>query len=350
MARAGPVNMREVAEAARVCPATVSLVLRGSPKISPATRRRVQAAVAALGYRPNPYVAALMERIRARRIRRLQGVIALVAGENDPRGWRLRPDVPICARYFAGLSRAAVERGFRLAEFSVKQHGPSRLATVLVARGVTGVIVVPPVQEEEPALAALDWSRFCCVALGGGFAAPTLPVSRSHLAQGAALACEELWRRGCGRLGLYVPDWIERRLDYQWEAGFVAAHARRGRMAPAPPLREDWSAPGFLAWVRRHRLDAVLSVGIKPLGFLREAGRPVPGEVAYVTLDWSPGSIVAECAGIDQRPELVGAGAIDLVCAALNRNERGPSDAPRLLLTPGVWRDGATARPPSTPR
>jgi len=51
--------MRDVAEmAGGVHPSTVSLVLRNSPNISEATRRRVLAAVRKTGYRRDPMLEA----------------------------------------------------------------------------------------------------------------------------------------------------------------------------------------------------------------------------------------------------------------------------------------------------
>lgn len=49
-----PVTIRDVARRAGVGVGTVSRVLNGSPSVSPATREKVQAAISALDYHPNP--------------------------------------------------------------------------------------------------------------------------------------------------------------------------------------------------------------------------------------------------------------------------------------------------------
>jgi len=51
--RTKPVRLVDVAKAAGVSIATVSLVVNGHPRISPATQRRVRAVIDKLGYRPN---------------------------------------------------------------------------------------------------------------------------------------------------------------------------------------------------------------------------------------------------------------------------------------------------------
>lgn len=59
MAAPRPVTVRDVARLAGVSPATVSNVLRDHPRVAPATRERVLAAVASLDYQPNPHARSL---------------------------------------------------------------------------------------------------------------------------------------------------------------------------------------------------------------------------------------------------------------------------------------------------
>lgn len=57
--RRASVTMRDVARAAGVSVATVSYHVNGSARLSPATRGRVEKAVASLGYRPDPLARSL---------------------------------------------------------------------------------------------------------------------------------------------------------------------------------------------------------------------------------------------------------------------------------------------------
>ncbi len=55
-------SIREIARSLGLSHTTVSEALRDSPRVNPATRRRVQKAAKAVGYRPNPLAGALMVR------------------------------------------------------------------------------------------------------------------------------------------------------------------------------------------------------------------------------------------------------------------------------------------------
>ena len=55
-------TMADVARAAGVSKNTISLALRGSPRVAEETRRRIAETAEAMGYRLNPTVAHLMAR------------------------------------------------------------------------------------------------------------------------------------------------------------------------------------------------------------------------------------------------------------------------------------------------
>ena len=54
----GRTNMRQIAEAAGVSVATVSMALRNSERITPETREKVRAIATEMNYRPDPLIAA----------------------------------------------------------------------------------------------------------------------------------------------------------------------------------------------------------------------------------------------------------------------------------------------------
>ena len=86
-------SLHDVARSAGVSAMTVSRVMHNSPRVLETTRQAVQKALRKLGYRPDPHVVRLMERIRSHRQRKTHAVIGVIRDdmlEADP----LCPFVP----------------------------------------------------------------------------------------------------------------------------------------------------------------------------------------------------------------------------------------------------------------
>jgi transcriptional regulator with XRE-family HTH domain len=81
-------TMRDVARRAGVSVSTVSLALRNSPLVSAETQAAVRAAVAELGYRVNPYVAAHMRSRRKPQAGVAAPVLAIVDTQRRRHDWR----------------------------------------------------------------------------------------------------------------------------------------------------------------------------------------------------------------------------------------------------------------------
>ena len=91
--------MAEVAKATGVSKNTVSLAFQGSPRISAATRQRVEEAAKAMGYRLNPTVARLMAELRQNRSPGYQATLALINAHESPDAFSNHPTIPA---YVAG--------------------------------------------------------------------------------------------------------------------------------------------------------------------------------------------------------------------------------------------------------
>jgi len=129
---AGRPTMRDVAELAGVGLKTVSRVVNGEGKVSAETRARVDAAIAAVGYRPNE-VARSMAAMRSGR--RHVDIGLLVGDLSNP--------------FFASLAWAVIsvvrDRGYAavLASADEDPDGERDAIEGLLARQVAGLIVVP---------------------------------------------------------------------------------------------------------------------------------------------------------------------------------------------------------------
>ncbi|MDR1279825.1 MAG: LacI family transcriptional regulator [Opitutaceae bacterium] len=346
MSDSSPLSIRDLAARLGISRSAVSMALRNHPRVSAATRQRVQAEAARLGYRPNAMVTALMAQIRTRRVKRSGEVIAFLTAWHNADEWRKR--TPFLGT-FEGASEQAERLGFRLEPCWLGPLGSDsrRVARILRARAVRGVIIAP--MPLDLGVLELDWERQLTVAIGYSFAQQTLHRV-NHNQFNIMLSCyENLRRLGHRRIGLAIPRESDDRVHHFWMAGFYTAQQIHGD-EPLPVLwLDDWHdrpdlRKQYMRWYRAHKPDAVLGIlPDNPLRWMREEGVRVPARTSYASLDLDRTQI-GEVAGVLQSVEAVGAAAVDLVVSGLNRNEHGIPENPKLLLMDGVWRDGATAQ------
>lgn len=126
-------TMREVAEAAGVSIATVSYVINNTKSVTPATRRRIERAMAELDFRPNLLARGLASR-------RTQ-IIALACPFNNG------GTSPTVREFFIGAARAANEAEHHLVIWPIDNDG-SELADLIGQRLVAGVLLMAVLMED----------------------------------------------------------------------------------------------------------------------------------------------------------------------------------------------------------
>lgn len=340
-------TVRDLAARLGISRSAVSMALRNHPRISAATRERVQAEASRLGYRPNPMVTALMTQVRASRVKRSGEVIAFLTAYDNAEEWRKRS--PFVGT-FEGARRQAEAMGFCLDPYWLGARGADsrRVARVLRARAVRGAIIAPVPLDLDPL--SLDWERQLFVAVGYSFEQQVLHRA-NHNQFNIMLACyRRLRSSGHERIGLAVPRESDERVHHFWQAGFHIGQQTLGGAALPPLWLSDWHdrpelKREFLKWHRAHRPDAVIGIlPDNPLRWMREAGIPVPRRTSYASLDLDHAQL-GEVAGVRQNVEAVGAAAVDILVSGLHRNEHGLPEHPKLVLMDSDWSDGATVCP-----
>jgi LacI family transcriptional regulator len=358
-------TLRDVARLAKVSPSTVSRVLHGGRHVRVDLAQTVVLAARKLGYTLNPFVSDLMMRRRA----------AKPGPELTPTFAWIEPfgsaeetmSHPVQRRFFEGGKKRAEELGCRLERFQSQVAGmtPERLTGVLAARGIEGVILLPQPLHLGAGF-PVDAARFACVSLGRTHDSHAVHTAASNLPEAMRIACLELHRRGYRRIGCMLPHFVERMVDYQLAAGYLAAVGAELRLDALPVLygyglegnSTENDAPAHRPnpelvrdakgkntprqWLEEVRPDAVISTHVEARDALVHLGWRVPEDVGFVHLGQDPNG--TETAGVDQRLELVAAAAVDLVIAQLTRNERGLPKTPKTLTISGVWRDGPSLR------
>ena len=339
------VTLREVAKAAGVSVSAVSYALRGAANIPAETAARVRGVAEKLGYRPNARVGELMAHIRQARPLAKAEPLAMVYLEGD-RAWTRKNGFAQVVE--TGARTYAAQRGYRLDTFWLAEvdGNARRLAGILTARGISGVLFAPTVGKERIEL-DWPWENFAVAVAGMSELSVALPRAGHHHYEAMREVLRRLAAAGVKRPVLLAEAVTNERAHRGWEAAWLAyggaGAARRvwlqteaGRAQGAEG--EGWNAnvAEIGAWLKATKADALVvdSSGLRKLaaaaGWTDATGRTV-------ALAWDTGSIYP---GIDQGYDAIAAHAVDLVVTQLQRNERGLPNPPPMLLFPGRWRSG----------
>ncbi|HEU5080782.1 MAG TPA: LacI family DNA-binding transcriptional regulator [Opitutaceae bacterium] len=338
------VTMRQIAELAGVSVMTVSLALRNHARIRSDTRRRIQAIAERAGYRPHPYVSALMATLKSSRKGEPGPAATLAFIYHFPRA--TLNSLAFMKTAYEGIRGRARQLGFGVDIFFRDETGADagHLDRVLKARGIRGVILGPTQGVQTKLDYSLDWSSYALATFGFSVREPDFHRAASFTYHSVRFAYRELWRRGYRRIGLVNTAMMHHRVDGNWRAGHYEAQMEHlGRVIPASVLMSDETAE-FLRWLKRFRPDAILCNGSAELGMLERNGYRVPQDIGLATLSPLEPKHSAFFAGVDQRADAIGAAAVDIVAEQLNNNAFGLPLVPKTVMIECTWREGESLR------
>ncbi|MDX2111368.1 MAG: LacI family DNA-binding transcriptional regulator [Verrucomicrobiota bacterium] len=334
-------TMAEIAARAGVSQVTVSRALRGDPRHSDATRARILALAKEMGYRPNPLVSALMAERRRRNPSRHTASLALI----NPYELSLENVNDNKKRFWKEALACAERQGFTLDEWQYRMTPADcvRVERRIRALGVAGVVLFhfPEAQMRLD----MNFSDCATVAVGYSLAEPhTHRVSNQQVAT-ITNAMDELHRRGYKRAGLATSITGEERVLRQWVAGWLGWEWWNKVKAPPEPyiirsFSDESECDRFATWVKKEKVDVVVSTFAIGYDWLLKAGLRVPEDCGYAVLDTSP--LYPQLSGMDQNWERIGASAIEVLAGQIYRNERGIPQDPTVTLVQSKWHEGET--------
>ncbi|XHR30641.1 MAG: LacI family DNA-binding transcriptional regulator [Chthoniobacteraceae bacterium] len=339
-------TLRELATALNVSVATVSMALHNNPEIAQETRRRIQAFAMENGYRLNPSITTFMSQIRAGHTVAYRETLGWINafGREDYFVGEESGTPP----FFRGVWKSAFERagqlGYQLEPFWLKAPGMSgrRMSAILKARGIRGLLI-PPIPYLHGHL-SLDWSAFAVTAISYTLARPYVHRVELDHHHNMRMALHKLHHRGYKRIGLLTAHDFDKRTHqrplsafYYYQHGIPARHR-----VPVLACRDDALGKQCAAWLKKHRPDAVIMMGI--CRDLREIDIGDPTYSKNLGMALMGGNLASSpgFAGVDENHFLFGPTAVDHLAAQLNRNERGIPDFPQTVLIKGVWVEGQT--------
>ncbi len=333
-------NQREIAKLLGVAQSTVSMALRGNPRISSSTRRLVEEAAQRAGYCPNPMVSALMSHIQSGRKVVDQGCIAILVDAASQQAWFAKSH-DAYRRQYQGYQKQAELRGYRTECFFLRAPNvtPEKVDRQLHARGITGIILAAPKHPDTPPL-RIRWERYACATLSYSWNFPAVDRAATHFRRLVETSFQKIQEYGYKRIGLCLPPESVEGVDSNWKAGFLLwqDHSFSKDRIPlfvgkpgVTPLKK------FRSWLTKWKPEVLLCLIGLEQEWLHEMGMRVPEELGVVCLNRSQHSWFA---GMDENNVTVGALVCDLVINKLLHNERGLPEEPKIILVNGMWRDG----------
>ncbi|MDR1009544.1 MAG: LacI family DNA-binding transcriptional regulator [Opitutaceae bacterium] len=339
---ASNVSMREIAGIAGVSVSTVSLALRNSPKISTKRREIILKLVKQTGYHIDPRISELMVHLRVARADRAPSNIAFVIPELTREQVRHYP--PIIGM-LAGVREMGRSAGFRVDTFYLADPGMNtrRLRSILVARGIRGIIFAP--FASGVAKIDFDLTGFSAATAGYSIISPRLHRACPDYLQMMDELVATATNLGHRRLGL-VMTYNEGGIGHKlFTSSFLYYQSKIPRADRIPVLPKPQISPKHLgAWLKKHNPDVIISAA-SVYHLLREIGVRIPEDVCFASIDRSEPPV--DAAGADHRYQLVGEEAFQLVLGQLHLNITGEPDPPKVMMVDSHQRAGYTLIPPN---
>ena len=272
-------TIRDVARQAQVSRQTVSRVINGDPRVAPDTRAQVEAAIAALEYRPN-VIARSMSRGRA------NTVACLAPNLSDY----------TFARIIEGAEDEARRHGYFLLTASAPdaEAFAALIEQLVMHRRVDAVMVVNPYIDRRHEYLAADSPALLIGARSRHPAFSSVALDE----QGAARsATQHLLDLGHRRIATIHGPLAEESADARLKSSQAALREAGLTAAPALVAEGDWSASsGFLAAQALLAHDAAFTalfahndrMAVGAVSALRAAGRRVPDDVSVIGFDDIP--------------------------------------------------------------
>jgi LacI family transcriptional regulator len=337
------IGLREIATAAGVSVMTVSLALRGNPRIPPATRDRIKRLADELGYHPDPELSRLMNHLRTART--AQGKIGVALVDFYPTSKFVENVYNAKIRH--GAERRAAELGFSVTTMHAADYHLNlrHLLKVIRARGLEGALLLPSVAPTELDT-TVNWNGISVVSTSKSILAPRFHCVVPNQFGNTMRLIETLESQGHRRIGAVFDEFFDERTGHNFTAAVNWRPKHRAMLvvpqAASPAERVD----RVTRWLIAERPDAVFAQSDAVVAALPRLRRMRPGlhfQLVSLGLHNSAGfSYLDECA------DLVGSGAIDLLGGMMYYHETGIPTHPRTTLIDGqvVWLRKTVGRRP----
>ena len=328
----------KIAKRAKVSQSTVSRALRNHPALPKDTCKRIQKIARDLGYTPNPLIASICRTMRRGTSKDSLGTLAFLTAHPTEHEWK---NFATYRDFYAGVHKRATEQGFNIETHwaANPKLSPKRLASILTARGITGVIISS--RGSITKFNEIAWEKFSVVRIGLSHQALRFNCAVNHQIHTLRLVATQLTNKGYRRIGFAISGKQNTASEQNWISGALLWQSVNDNKIPiyTPPILDKIS---FFDWYYLHKPEAVVSVNPDTANWLKEEGVSIPDQVGFALLDWH--ADYGNYAGANQNSVLAGEAAVDMLVDQLRRNEFGIPQNPRTLLIESTWVEGESLK------
>ncbi|UFU02007.1 LacI family transcriptional regulator [Ruania suaedae] len=267
-------TMKDVAEHAGVSIATVSFVVNDTKPVSPATRERIEASMAELGYRRNAVARALA----SRRTRIL--ALAYPMLERSPGTGSVE--------FFTSAAAAAAERDYHLVIWPVSTDGHE--LTTLAGQGLVDGVLLMEVRLQDERVRLLEQAGMPFALIGRTEIPDAHPHVDIDFQATVCAAVDHLVGLGHTRLGLLLHDDDGYGPDVRTRTAFTQMCADRGVQSHLVDAGEHTDPSDLARSVRHQSPDstAILALGelaaMHLVAGMRRIGLAVPDHLSVLAL------------------------------------------------------------------
>lgn len=328
----GRVSLRDIAAAAGVCLMTVSLSLRDNPKISQATRERVQRLARDLGYHPDPEISRLMKRLRTSRTAR--GSTSLAILDFYPR--LDFAELSYHRRIRQGILGRSEELGFAVSQFQAAAYkfNLDHILKLVRNRGIDGLILFPSVVAPLTLDPAADWRELSVVSITNSILSPRFHCVVPHQFANMMRQIEAMTKHGRQKISAIIEESFDERTAHHFTAAMNwHGHGKRILIVPNAATAAEKSAL-IARWIAKHDTDMIFAQSpesvIPALARLRRLKRTVVAALGTPNND--------QFSYLNEHPEVVGSAAVELLAGMMYYHETGIPQHPRTTMIDGELR------------
>jgi LacI family transcriptional regulator len=338
------VSIRDIARELGLSKTTVGYALQNRPEVNAATRERVLAVAARLGYAPDARVTSYLTTVRNAQSKDLLPIAWLNTTPFEASWSKYKYLSP----YLEGAAQRAQELGYRLDEIWTRQPEMTmkRIARILHQRGIEGAIITYPARHFH-----LGWDHLAGVALGSGLLAPRLHRFTQDIAYNFALALKMVGRLRYRRIGVCLDEAVDRRHTlHAIRSTVFYLNATKPKSERVEPLfftwrtrqHEDEVKEQVSQWISQRKPEVIICHAGYMLARVQQLGLRVPEDIGLVHL--ATDDDVSDWAGINSRKREIGASATEAVVSLMQRRQFGIPKTPLNCLVRGFWHPGRTLR------